>query len=76
MSPYFVRVIVRELGTKPSETNQMRRVFSADSLGSYRLASAGVGREISFTPERSSVQSGQRPPLLSCPGCLRCVTAR
>ena len=62
MSPENVRQNVRELGTRPAETNQKRGVVFADSFGSCRLELVGVGREISFTPERSSVRIGQCPP--------------
>jgi len=42
MSPENVRVNVRELGTKPSETSQKRGAYLADSFGSCRLPLYGV----------------------------------
>ena len=58
MNPEIIRENVRERGTTPAETSRKLTALSADSFGSCRLGLFGVAREISFTPERSSVQIG------------------
>ena len=44
---HFVRVIVRELGTTPSNTVLKRAAFCVDSIGSYCTACVGMYRKFS-----------------------------
>jgi len=59
----IVRVIVRELGTKPSYASRKQREFFAGFFGYYPLLLFAVVPEIRLRTRRSGVRISQGAPL-------------